>query len=170
MSSMESLQNPNPTKRSHNLVQEQPAKGQAATKQGQVATGDPDPVENSTKGLLYCLTPATDVGRGDTKRHRTARLWMLLAEGVAGKDIMRRFACKGNALHTLSRHRPILQGLGPVNPCTSMMRGQPVYTYMVSVPHANKHLIKFPVALYRILHLSLRCDSWYASYTINLVK
>ena len=25
--------------------------------------------------------------------------------------------------------------------------GQPVYTYMVSVPHANKHLIKFPVAL-----------------------
>ena len=25
--------------------------------------------------------------------------------------------------------------------------GQPVYTYMVSVPHANKHLIKFPVKL-----------------------
>ena len=25
--------------------------------------------------------------------------------------------------------------------------GQPVYTYMVSVPHMNKHLIKFPVAL-----------------------
>ena len=25
--------------------------------------------------------------------------------------------------------------------------GQPVYTYMVSVPHANKHLIRFPVAL-----------------------
>ena len=25
--------------------------------------------------------------------------------------------------------------------------GQPVYTYMVSVPHVNKHLIKFPVAL-----------------------
>ena len=25
--------------------------------------------------------------------------------------------------------------------------GQPVYTYMVSVPHMNKHLIKFPIAL-----------------------
>ena len=25
--------------------------------------------------------------------------------------------------------------------------GQPVYTYMVSVPHANKHLIKFPITL-----------------------
>ena len=25
--------------------------------------------------------------------------------------------------------------------------GQPVYTYMVSAPHVNKHLIKFPIAL-----------------------
>ena len=82
---------PNPRRRSHNLVQGQVAKGQAATMQGQ-ATGDPDPVENSTKDLLYCLTPATDVGKEDTKRHRTARLWMLHAEGVERKDIMRRFA------------------------------------------------------------------------------
>ena len=67
------------------------AKGQVATKQGKAATGDPDPVENSTKYLLYHLTPATDVGREDTKRHRTARLWMLYAEGVERKDIMRRF-------------------------------------------------------------------------------
>ena len=67
---------------------------------------------------------------------------------VARKDITRRFAYKENTLHTLWRHhRPIQQGLGPVNPYISMMRGQPVYTYMVSVPHANKHLIKFPVAL-----------------------
>ena len=77
--------------RSHNLVQGQVAQGQAATIQGQ-ATGDPDPVENSTKDLLYCQTPATDVGKEDTKRHRTARLWMLHAEDVARKDIMRRFA------------------------------------------------------------------------------
>ena len=28
-----------------------------------------------------------------------------------------------------------------------MIEGQPVYTYMVSVPHVNKHLIKFPIAL-----------------------
>ena len=112
--------------RSHNLVQDQ-AKGQAAT-------GDPDPVENSTKDLLYHQTPATDVGKEDTKRHRTARLWMLLAEGVERKDIMRRFACKENALHTLWKlHRPILQGQGPVNPFTSMMRdSQSTLTWSVS--------------------------------------
>ena len=62
MSSMENQ--PNLRKRSHNLVQGQVAKGQVATKQGQVATGDPDPVENSTKDLLYHLTPDRLVLRG----------------------------------------------------------------------------------------------------------
>ena len=38
-------------------------------------------------------------------------------------------------------------GQGPVNPSTFDDDGQPVYTYMVSVPHVNKHLIKFPIAL-----------------------
>ena len=39
------------------------------------------------------------------------------------------------------------RGPGPVNPLYFNDEGQPVYTYMVSVPHVNKHLIKFPVAL-----------------------
>ena len=135
---MESLQNPNPTKRSHNLVQGQLAKGQAATKQGQLATGDLDLVENSTKGLLYHPDTCYKCGKGRTPKgtglqgcgHYLQRVWQ-------GKDIMRRFACKGNTLHTLSRHRPILQGLGPVNPYTSMMRDSQSTPYMVSVPHAN---------------------------------
>ena len=93
----------NQRKRSHNLVQGQPAKGQAATK-GQVATGDPDPVANQANNLLSHLTPVTDVGKGNITRHRTARLWILLVEDVARKDIMKRFACRVNALHTLWRH------------------------------------------------------------------
>ena len=106
---------------------------------GASSQGDPDPVENPTKDLLYCLTPAIDVGRGDTKRHRTARLWMPLAEGVERKDIMRKFAYKENALHTLWRHhRPIQQGLGPVNPYFSMMRdSQSTLTWSVSPMQTN---------------------------------
>ena len=106
--------------------------GAGSHKTGQAATGNPDLVENSTKDLLYHLTPATDVGKGDTKRHRTARLWTLHAEGVKRKDIMRRFSYRENTLHTLWRpHRPILQGL--VNPYTSMMRdNQSTLTWSVS--------------------------------------
>ena len=91
----------NRRRRSHNLVQGRPAKGQAVTK-GQVATGDP--VANHTNDLLSHLTPATNVGKGNITRHRTARLWTLLAEGVAKRDITKRFAFRVNALHTLWRH------------------------------------------------------------------
>ena len=63
-----------------------------------------DPVANHTNDLLSHLTPATDVGRGNIARHRTARLWTLLAEGVAKRDITKRSACKANTLHTLWRH------------------------------------------------------------------
>ena len=109
-----------------------------ATK-GQVATGDPDLMEDPAKDLLYHLTPATDVGRGDTKRHRTARVWMLLAESVERKDTMRRFAYKGNALHTLWRHHmPLQQGMGPVNLYISMMRdSQSTLTWSVSPMQTN---------------------------------
>ena len=38
-------------------------------------------------------------------------------------------------------------GAGAGEPLYFNVEGQPVYTYMVSVPHVNKHLIKFPIAL-----------------------
>ena len=106
---------------------------------GQVATGDPDPVANQANDLLSHLTPATNVGKGNITRHRTARLWTLLAEGVARKDIMKRFACRVNALHTLWRHhKPLQQGLGPVNPYISMMRdSQSTLTWLVSPMQTN---------------------------------
>ena len=120
--------------RNHSLVQGQVAQGQAA--QGQAATGDPGPVENSTKDLHCHQTPATDVGKENTKRHRTAKLWMQHAEDVERKDIMKKFASRGNAPHTLwklLKIPPALQGQGPVNPFISMMRdNQPTLTWSVS--------------------------------------
>ena len=53
------------------------------------------------KVLHFLWTPATDVGKEDTKRHRTAKLWKQHAEDVERKDTMRRFASRGNAPHTL---------------------------------------------------------------------
>ena len=38
-------------------------------------------------------------------------------------------------------------GTGASDPLYYNDERQPVYTYMVSVPHANKHLIRFPIAL-----------------------
>ena len=55
----------------------------------------------SHKSLHFLQTPATNVGKADTKKHRTAKLWMQHAEDVERKDTLRRFASRGNAPHTL---------------------------------------------------------------------
>ena len=112
---------------------------------GQVATGDP--VANHTNDLLSHLTPATDVQKGNITRHRTARLWMLLAEGVARRDITKRFAFRVKALHSLETPQATSAGAGASEPLYFNDEVQPVYTYMVSVPHANKHLIRFPITI-----------------------
>ena len=91
---MADLQKPR-RERNHSLVQ-----GRVATVQGQVATGASNPV-GKVKSLHFLQTPATDVGKADTKRHRTAKLWMQHAEDVVRKDTMRRFASRGNAPQTL---------------------------------------------------------------------
>ena len=112
---------------------------------GQVATGDPDPVANQTNDLLFCLTPATDVGKGNITRHKTARLWTLLAEGVARKEkVCLQGKCSAHSLET-----PQMTSAGAVasEPLYFNDEGQPVYSYMVSVPHVNKHLIRFPITI-----------------------
>ena len=50
--------------------------------------------------------------------------------------------CSAHSLETLQAN-----SAGASEPLYFNDEGQPVYTYMVSVPHVNKHLIKFPVAL-----------------------
>ena len=78
-------------------------------------------------------------------------LWMQCVEAVERKDTLRRFISRGNVPH---KSLEVLQaststaGAGASGePLYFDDGGQPVHTYMVSVPHVNKHLIKFPIAL-----------------------
>ena len=95
-------------------------------------------------------TLATDVGKADTKRYRTAKLWTWCAEDVERKDTLRSVCLKGkHSMHSLEvpQASTSTAGAGASEPLYFNDEGQPVYTYMVSVPHVNKHLIKFPIAL-----------------------
>ena len=47
-----------------------------------------------------CQTLATDVGKADTKRYRTAKLWTRCAEDVGRKDTLRRSVSRGNIPQT----------------------------------------------------------------------
>ena len=91
---MFSMENPPRPRRGRNH-----SLGQAV--QGQVGIGaQANPVEK-VKSLHFLWTPATDVGKANTKKHRTAKLWTQHAEDVERKDTMKRFASRGNTPHTL---------------------------------------------------------------------
>ena len=52
-----------------------------------------------------------------------------------------------HSTHSLDVPQANSAGAGAGEPLYFNDEGQPVYTYMVSVPHMKKHLIKFPIAL-----------------------
>ena len=127
-------------------MQGQPAKGQADTKE-QVATGDPDPVENPTKDLLYCLTPATDVERGRHQKAQDCKAVDATCRGCGRKGHYEKVCLQGKCSAHSLKTQANSAGAGASESLYFNDEGQPVYTYMVSVPHAKKHLIKFPVTL-----------------------
>ena len=52
-----------------------------------------------------------------------------------------------HSAHSLETPQTTSAGAGASEPLYFNKEGQPVYTYMVSVPHANKHLIRFPITI-----------------------
>ena len=94
-------------------------------------------------------TLATDVGKADTKRYRTAKLWMQCAGAVERKDTLKRCASRNipHSLEVPQASNTSTAGAGAGEPLYFDDVGQPVYMYMVSAPHANKHLIQFLIAL-----------------------
>ena len=80
-----------------------------------------------------CKTVATDVAKTDTRKPRTVELWMLCAEVVEKRDILRKSVSRLNVPHIHLRfHKlpPVLQRQGPVNPSTlTMMDNQYLHTW-----------------------------------------
>ena len=86
-------------------------------------------------------------GKTDTRKHRTVKLWMWCAEVVEKKGHFEKVCLKKHSTHSLDVPQASTSTAGASEPLYFDDDGQPVFTHMVSVPHANKHLIKFPIAL-----------------------
>ena len=68
--------------------------------------------------------------------------------GCGKKGHYEKVCLKGKcSTHSLEVPQANSAGAGAGEPLYFSDEGKPVYTYMVSVPHVNKHLIKFPIAL-----------------------
>ena len=87
-------------------------------------------------------------GKGRHKKAQDCKAVDTTCRGCGKKGHYEKVCLQGKcSAHSLETPQASLAGAGANEPLYFNDEGQPVYTYMVSVPHANKHLIKFPVTL-----------------------
>ena len=139
MSSMESR--PNPRKRSHNLVQGQVVKGRSH--RGSRPSGK----FNKRPPLL----PDTcyRCGKGRHQKAQDCKAVDATCRGCGKKGHYEKVCLQGKcSAHSLETPQANSAGAGASEPLYFNDEGQPVYTYMVSVPHANR-IGKFPGMPYK---------------------
>ena len=87
-------------------------------------------------------------GKGRHQKAQDCKAVEAMCRGCDKKGHYQKVPLKGKcSTHSLEVPQANYAGAGAGEPLYFNDEGQPVYTYMVSVPHMNKHLIKFPIAL-----------------------
>ena len=87
-------------------------------------------------------------GKGRHQKAQDCKAVEAMCRGCGKKGHYEKVCLKGKcSTHSLEVPQANSAGAGAGEPLYFNDEGQPVYTYMVSVPHANKHLIKFPITL-----------------------
>ena len=87
-------------------------------------------------------------GKGRHQKAQDCKAVDATCRGCGKKGHYEKVCLKGKHFtHSLEVPQANSAGAGASEPLYFSDEGQPVYTYMVSVPHVNKHLIKFPITL-----------------------
>ena len=87
-------------------------------------------------------------GKGRHQKAQDCKAVDTTCRGCGKKGHYEKVCLKGkHSTHSLEVPQANSTGAGASEPLYFNDEGQPVYTYMVSIPHVNKHLIKFPIAL-----------------------
>ena len=89
-------------------------------------------------------------GKGRHQKVQDCKAVDAMCRGCGKKGHFEKVCLKGKcSTHSLEvpQASTSTAGAGAGEPLYFSDEGQPVYMYMVSVPHVNKHLIKFPIAL-----------------------
>ena len=143
MSSMENPPNTRRVRSLHSLVQVGANKGVTEAME-QVLS-----LVEKARSFHSCKTLATDVAKADIRKPRTAKLWTQCAEVVERRETLRKSLKAKHSTHSLEVPQASTSsaGAGASEPLYFDNDGQPIFTHMVSVLHANKHLIKFPISL-----------------------
>ena len=119
----------------------------------------------SGKGKRLPFPPDTcyRCGKGRHQKVQDCKAVDTTCRGCGKKGHFEKVCLKKHSTHSLEvpQASTSTAGAGASEPLYFDDGGQPVYTYMVSVPHVNKHLIKFPIALdYSTLRSRGSGDGW----------
>ena len=102
------------------------------------------------KKLLFLQDTCYRCGKGRHQKVQDCKALDTVCRGCGKKGHFEKVCLKAkHSIHSLEvpQASTSTAGAGTGEPLYFDDGGQPLYTYMVSVPHANKHLIKFPIAL-----------------------
>ena len=87
-------------------------------------------------------------GKGKHRKAQDCKAVDATCRGCGKKGHYEKVCLQGkHSAHSLETSQMTSAGAGASEPLYFNDEGQPVYAYMVSVPHANKHLIRFPITL-----------------------
>ena len=110
-------------------------------------------------------------GKGRHQKAQDCKAVDATCRGCGKKGHYEKVCLQGKrSAHSLETPQANSAGAGASEPLYFNDEGQPVYTYMVSVPHANvnNHLIKFPVALDPTTLKGNNVDSSYSTPSVLL--
>ena len=143
MYSMENLLKIRKIKSLHSLVQVRAATG--VTRAMELVL---NPVER-VRSFPFPQDTCYRYGKGRHQKVQDCKAVDVVCRGCGKKGHFEKVCLKKCSTHSLEVPQASTRtaGAGAGEPLYFDDDGQPVYTYMVSVPHVNKHLIKFPIAL-----------------------
>ena len=101
------------------------------------------------KKLPFLQDTCYRCGKGRHQKVQDCKVLDAMCRGCGKKGHFEKVCLKKHSTHSLEvpQASTSTAGAGASEPLYFDDAGQPVYMYMVSVPHVNKHLIKFPIAL-----------------------
>ena len=123
------------------------ATGQGSHK-GEGGHRGPRPSGKSSKRPPLLPDTCYRCGKGRHQKAQDCKAVDATCRGCGKKGHYEKVCLQGkHSAHSLETPQATSAGARANEPLYFNNEGQPVYTYMVSVPHVNKHLIKFPVTL-----------------------
>ena len=121
----------------------------ASSHRGDRGHGTSSKPSGKSKKLPFPQDTCYRCGKDRHQKVQDCKALGVMCRGCGKKGYFEKVCLKKHSTHSLEvpQASNSTAGAGAGEPLYFDDVGQPVYMYMVSVPHVNKHLIKFPIAL-----------------------